>query len=61
MSDALFLEMADLAVPTTTDWSSLSLLLAGGNETEINNKGKFYFLFQKKKKKNLQFILRQKE
>lgn len=32
-SDALFLEAVDLAVPSTTDWSSLSLLLAAGKKT----------------------------
>lgn len=32
-SGALFFEAVDLAVPSTTDWSSLSLLLAGGEKT----------------------------
>lgn len=31
-SDGLFLEAVDLAVPSTTDWSSLSLLLAEEKE-----------------------------
>ena len=33
-SAALFLEAVDLAVPSTTDWSSLSLLLAGVEKTD---------------------------
>lgn len=39
MSDALFLEAVDLAVPSTTDWSSLSLLLAGGEKAAEMKKG----------------------
>lgn len=33
-SAALFLEAVGLAVPSTTDWSSLSLLLARGEKTD---------------------------
>lgn len=35
MSDVLFLEAVVLAVPSATDWSSLSLLLAGREKTAV--------------------------